>query len=66
MRPPPPPRLLLPHAQLRRMYALLPEALGRDQPGALAHVVAHFRKHRDWDFASLAQVLGPDSFSSGR
>ncbi|GAB4814515.1 hypothetical protein N2152v2_001561 [Parachlorella kessleri] len=41
--------------RLRRMYALLPEALGRDQRGAAALVRRHFATDRSWDFAAMAQ-----------
>lgn len=44
--------------QVRRMFVLLPEALGRDQPGCLALVLAHFEGPGavEWSFEALTQV----------
>jgi hypothetical protein len=53
----------VPAVQLRRLVLLLPEALGADQPGALASVLEHFGAEagqagavRSWDFVQLTQV----------
>lgn len=44
--------------QVRRMFVLLPEALGRDQPGCLALVLQHFEESGaiEWNFEALTQV----------
>ena len=40
------------------MFVLLPEALGRDQPGCLALVLQHFEESGaiEWNFEALTQV----------
>ena len=40
------------------MFVLLPEALGRDQPGCVALVLAHFEglEAVEWSFEALTQV----------
>ncbi len=42
--------------QVRRMYVLLPGALGKDQPGAVATVLAHFHATQGWNFHTMTQV----------
>lgn len=44
------------HPQVRRLYLLLPGALGQDQPGAAALVLAHFHSAAAWDFERMTQV----------
>lgn len=47
--------------QVRRMLALLPQAVARDQPGVLVPVRRHFQgAGREWDFAALAQQVCED------
>ena len=40
------------------MFVLLPEALGRDQPGCVALVLAHFEgpEAMEWSFEAMTQV----------
>lgn len=47
-----------PQPQVRRCFVLLPEALGRDQPGCLALVLQHFEGEGAalWSFDALMQV----------
>lgn len=42
--------------RLRRMVALLPAAVGKDQPGAAVVVAAHFYASQGWDFFRMVQV----------
>lgn len=44
--------------QVRRCFVLLPEALGRDQPGCLALVLQHFEGEGAavWSFDALMQA----------
>jgi hypothetical protein len=44
--------------RVRRMFVLLPEALGRDQPGCMALVLQHFEGPGaiEWNFEALTQA----------
>ncbi|PSC68341.1 Photosystem I reaction center subunit chloroplastic [Micractinium conductrix] len=47
--------------RVRRLFVLLPEALGKDQPGAVGPVLDHFLPETqgeapEWDFARLTQI----------